>query len=278
MAVATSLAFFFLAWGILHDLGDETPWVTSGVGASIVLACAVLVRELVLRRARDRYLRMQPATTPMSKSSLSSRDTGKLTLEKNAAILAEIRQKSDAAKVLSKFSAGHREVFELCGGYLARNEAELTTVNAGSPRLAALLKGRKAASKYHRHHLLKWAEIEARALTTVAKSGDDVSQKLRAAKDALGVIEFALQAYPAETTLLESRDVVNEMAVSIRVSDLVERAERAAFRRDDQEAVSLYRDALFYLGRDNVHTPERRAVADRINAEMEKLRLPDGGE
>jgi hypothetical protein len=204
--------------------------------------------------------------------------SGKLTLEKNAAILSDIKRKSAAAKVLNKFSAGHREVFELCGQYLARIETELTTVSAGSPRLSALLKGRTSAAKFHRYHLMHWAQIEARVLTNEANMLTNVADRLRAAKNAMKVIEFALQSYPAEENLLESREVLRELAVSITVSDLAERAEKAAFSNDRREAMTIYRDALFYLGRDNVHTHERQQLADRINAEMDRLRLLEGGE
>ena len=68
------------------------------------------------------------------------------------------------------------------------------------------------------------------------------------------------------------------MAVSIRVSDLVEKAERSAFKGDVREAVSLYRDALFYLGRDNVQTDDRQQAANHINAEIDKIRLLENGE
>src|SRR5436190_9785884 len=282
MAAAVSIAFFFLVWGILHDEGDETPWVSSGVGASVILAGAVILRELILRRARNRFLQMERRVSDnfsTVRAQLGDRRRGgKLTLEKNAAILKEIKQKSAAAKVLSKLSAGHREVFELCGEYLARNESELTTVNAGSPRLAALLKGRNTASRFHHHHLLQWAEIEARSLTNEANGLTDVDERLRAANEAMTVIEFALQSYPTEDSLLESRDVLREMSVSIKVSDIVERAERAAFKNETRDAIGLYRDALFYFGRDNVHTAERQAAADRIMAQMEKLRLLEGPE
>lgn len=282
MAAAVSIAFFFLVWGIMRDEGDETPWVTSGVGASIILGGAVVLRELILRRARNKYLtteRRVAANFSEARAQLGDRrGSAKLTLEKNAAILKEIKQKSDAAKVLNKFSAGHREVFELCGEYLARNESELTTVGAGSPRLAALLKARKTAAGFHRYHLLQWAEIEARSLTNEAKGLADVNERLRAATDALGVIDFALQNYPADEDLLQSRVVLTEMSVSIRVTDLIERAERAAFKNDYPEALSLYRDALFYLGRDNLDTADRRAAAQHIEAEMQRLRLLDAGE
>lgn len=275
LAAAAALAFFFLAWGILHE-GDETPWVTAGIGASIVLAGAVVLREVVMRRAmRTQAIRQKPLRVS-ARSQLRDR-SAKLTVEQNAVILQELKQKSEAAKVLSKLSAGHREVFELCGEYLSRIENELRTVSAGSPRLAPLLRGRATASGFHRYHMLRWAEIEATSLTAEANTGTDVDARLRGAGEAMSVVEAALEHYPTEERLLASREVLREMAVSIRVTDLVERAEKATFRDDMAEAASLYRDALFYLGRDNVETNERRQAAERITAELERLRLPRGG-
>ena len=37
LTMAVVIAFFFLVWGILHDGGDETPWISAGIGASAVL-------------------------------------------------------------------------------------------------------------------------------------------------------------------------------------------------------------------------------------------------
>ena len=279
LAAAVALAFFFLAWGILHDEGEETPWVTAGIGASIILAGAVILREIILRRALNRYTRIEPALAQKFSGVHShGRSGSKLTLEQNAAILGGINQKSHAAKVLNKFSAGHREVFELCSEYLERTESELRTVSAGSPRLSALLKGRKSAAGFHRYHMLQWAEIEARFLTNEANNQTDISDRIRSSKDALGVIEFALKYYPAEQSLLESREVLQEMAVSITVSDWVEKAERAEFKGDFREAMGLYRDALFYLGRDNVHSDDRQQAANHINAEIDRIRLLESGE
>jgi hypothetical protein len=270
LAVAFSAAFFFLVWGILHEGEEETPWITAGISASILLCGAVLLREVVLRRSRNRYLRQQrlpKATIPAG----DPRNPSKISIERNAAILGEIRQKSNAAKVLNNLSAGHREVFELCSGYLAINENELRTVNAGSPRLGPLLKGRSAAAEYHKYHLLRWAEIEARALTDEARSRVNTDEKIEAAQNALNVIESALESYPAETSLLGSRDLLREFVMSIRVTHWVEEAERAAFKGDYAGARGLYRDALFYLGRDNIQSKEREQAAEKINTEIARL-------
>ena len=281
LSVAISAALFFLVWEILHDGGEETALVTAGISASMLLGLAVILREIILRWLRNRLLHQQ---RPMDQRIYGasrfgeSRSQNKLTLEKNSAILNSIRQKSEAAKILNKFSAGHREVFELCGEYLVRNERELKTVSAGSPRLSALLKGKATATEYHRFHMLRWAEIEARALTNEATSGVSNPKKIEAAQNALGVIESALASYPSEPSLLESHELLREMTVSIKVSHLVERAERAVFKGNYSQAKSLYRDALFYLGRDNVDTGEREQAARLIKSEIEKIRKLEIGD
>ena len=276
LAVAIATAFFFLMWGILREEGEDAPWVTSGVGASIILGGAVVLRSMLLRRLQ-KYRFLEPGLAQtysgVHPQYRSRQNSNKVTLEQNSAILAEIKQKSSAAKVLSKFAAGHREVFELCGEYIALADSELKTVNSNSPRFSALLKGRRSAAEYHRYHLLQWAEIEARSMTSEAQNRTNVEDKIEAANEAVGVIEYALKYYPAEQSLLESREVLAEMTMSIRVSDQVERAERAAFKGDFREALGLYRDALFDLGRDNVHTEERQQAAMHINAEIDRIRL-----
>ncbi|MEQ1921239.1 MAG: hypothetical protein ABL952_01910 [Pyrinomonadaceae bacterium] len=278
LALAVAGAFFFLVWGVLHDNAVETPWVTSGISASIILAGAVILREVIMRRARNRFFRHQRAVENAAAYQGSERRAdSKLTVERNAAILKQIRQKSDAAKVLNSLSAGHREVFELCAEYLALVDRDLRSINNGSKRLEPLLKGRTKAVEFHRFHMLSWAEMETRTLTNEAMTGTDIDDKVKAAQDALSVIDAALTVYPSEQALLDSRELLDEMAVSIKVSHWVEEAERAAFKGDYAGAKSLYRDALFYLGRDNVHNVERERAALRINQEIERIRLMEDG-
>lgn len=282
LAVAVTAGFFFLVWGVLHEIPVDMPWAVAGVSSSILLAGAVILRETVLRREYNRFLRERRELgrrhPGVGNRTGDLRQTDKLTIEKNAAILGEIKKKSDAAKILNKFSAGHREVAELCGEYIARNERELTTVNAGSPRLAPLLKSRSSVAELHRYHTLQWAEIEARSLTNEARSRTDPDEKIEAAQNALNVIESALGSYPAEASLLDSRELLRDLVVSIKVSHWVEQAERAAFKGEYAEARGLYRDALFYLGRDNVHSAARVQAALRINAEIERIRELENGE
>ncbi len=276
LTVSLSAVFFFLVWGILHDGGEDTPWINAGIGAGILMVGAVILREVILRRARARLAAQQRSIDSQFRGhSFRSdiRDGEKLTLELNAAILGEIKQKAAAANVFAKVSAGHREVFELCGEYLVRNETDLKNVKPGSPRLAPLLRGRSTAGELHRFHMLKWAEIEARTYAAEARSRLNVAERTEAALSAISVLEAALASYPDDESLRESWQVLDDLLVSIKVSDLVEQAEKAAFKGEYPRAKSIYKDALFYLGRDNAQSDEREDAAEKILAEIERIRL-----
>jgi len=201
-----------------------------------------------------------------------ARDPEKLTLERNAAILREISRKSEAAKVLARFADGHRDVFELCDEYLGVVRKELPRVAPGSPRLVALLRGTEVATRYHHYHMLQWAELESRALTKDAGKRDKIAEKLDSAQSALSVVEFALQSYPEETALLDSQKVLVELVSSMRVTDLIEKAERSAFRGNHRKALSLYEDALFFVQRENPGI-DGGDLIDHINEEISKIRV-----
>jgi hypothetical protein len=120
--------------------------------------------------------------------------------------------------------------------------------------------------------LLQWAEIESRALTQQARAPDKISGKLESANEAVEVLEFALRSYPHEVALLESRKVLLELVSSVKVADLIDRAERAAFKGNEKRALSLYQDALFLAGRDD---PEVRSeTIEHLNREIAKLLGP----
>lgn len=263
LALAIALAFFFVVWGVLDDIdGMRAPWQTAGVSASILLVGTVVLREMILRRTRA-YLRQPP--------TIRAQDRHKLTIERASTILAEIRRKSEAANVLDKIASGHREVYEMCAVFLQRIDSELATVQAGSPRLAALLKSRNQASEFHRSHMLRWAEIEARTLSNHSRTKPEPSERMRAAREAVAVVEEALVAYPAEEALMESRDILSELAASIKVANTVEEAERAALRGDISGARGLYQDALTYLAHENAYVPERDRAVSRIREAIDRL-------
>jgi hypothetical protein len=274
LAASVAIAFFFLVWGILNDGQDDTPWIPAGIGAAIILSSAVILREIVLRDRRNRFLASQRQIDQSVRGiaqRAQARDPEKLTLERNAAILREISRKSEAAKVLARFAEGHRDVFELCEEYLGVVRKELPKVAAGSPRLVALLRGTEVASKYHYYHMLQWAEIESRGLTKEAAKRDKISEKLDSAQSALGVVEFALQSYPDDPALLDSQKILLDLVTSIKIKDLMGKAERSAFKGNHRRALSLYQDALFFLQRE--HPGIESELVDHINEEISRLRV-----
>ena len=274
LAAAIAVAAFFLIWGVLHDGGEEVPWVTAGIAACIILAGAVFCREFILRRARERFLADQRRLDRSLKGVAfhnSVDSPNKLTLERNSALLHEIKLKSDAAKILGKLSDGHKEVFEMCGRYLSVNGRELAKVNPGSPRLAVLLKSKDIAEDFHKFHLLQWAEIEARNLTNEAKHRSKVTEKIEAAQKALTVIDSALGSYPNEQSLRESGDALIEFIASIKLGDWIERAEKAAFKNNFKLAKKLYGDALFFLGREDATFENKDILAEKLRLEFERV-------
>jgi hypothetical protein len=267
LSIGVAVAFFFGMWGLLDDEAVRAPWQTAGVGAGILLVGAVIFRELILRRLRSPYLK-QP-----SARHAGSRHPQKLTAERAAEILKEIRRKSDAADVLGEIPSGHQEVFHLCDAFLRRIDTELPSVQAGSPRLAALLKGRTKATALHRHHMLRWAEVATIRLSNDARNVSGPAEREQALHEALEIVDQALLSYPIEPSLRQSRALLLELAVSVTVGNLVEQAEQAAFRSDIHTARSLYGDALLRLGGADVQTPERERAARRIREAIERLSI-----
>jgi hypothetical protein len=276
LTAAVTIAFFFAVWGILNDDGEETPWVPAGMAASVVLGSAVFLREVVLRKARLKFLDTQKQLDANLKSVFgkirANTVTNKLTIEQNAAIIKEIKRKSDAARLLRKISDGHLEVFEICNEYLSLNKQQMETVGIGSPRLAALRRGKQTVEELHHLHLLSWAQNETLALTRESKIRVTIQKKLESAQRALLVLNSALEFYPNDRQLIESENALKEFIISIKVSHWMEQAERAAFKGNYNRAVNHYQDALFFMSRENIQSEEMKLTTDKIKAEIEKLR------
>ncbi len=276
LSIAVAIVVFLLMWAVLHEGAEETPWVLSGISASFILVGAVFLREVFLRKARYRYLQAERQLdynlNNISLHSSVNRDVYKLSLKKNAQLIEHIKRKSAAAKILGHLSEGHWEVFELCNQYLSLNEKQMETVGIGSPRLAALRRGKEIIEMLHKFHLLHWVEIESRVLTQEASIQVELSEKLELSQKALMAMDSALEFYPEDKKLNESKDALNEFISSIKISHWIEQAERETFKENYQQAISLYRDALFYLARENFRFEEKKAIADKINDEIELIR------
>jgi hypothetical protein len=271
LTLAAALAVFFLVMGLLHE-GNEEPFIPAGIAASAVLVSAVIVRRAIMKnhqmrvhaaRRLENNLASLRANAPLLEK--------KLTIEKNASILRELKRKSDAATVLAKYADGHREVVELCGRYLDINEREMVTVNPGSPRIAALRRGREIAEEYHRRHMLKWAEIETTSLLEDAQASPKSADKVEYASRALAVIDSATIKYPSERKLVESAAAISEFIIKVKVADLVDRASRAESRGNVKLAIRHFRGALKELNKSSVSTLDRDAAFEKISSELERL-------
>jgi hypothetical protein len=227
-----------------------------------MLMGAAIFREVILRRTQA-YLR-QPVPVRVN-------DRSKLTVDRAATILNEIHRKSDAANVLDRIASGHRDVFEMCAAFIQRIDVELATIQPGSPRLAALLKSRTRAGELHRFHTLRWAEVGSRELSGEARSLPEPTARVRAANQAVAMLEEALVAYPAERSLIESRAVLNELVVSVKIANTVQEAERAVLDGNTSAARGLYQDALVHLRDRAIETPERENAETKIREAMNRL-------
>ena len=272
LAVAATISCFFLMWGIFGESGEETPWIPAGMISSFLLVCAVFIREVILRKARQRYAVIEKQLDFQIRKVPPVANIHKLSLKQNAEIIKNIKIKSEAADVFAKLSEGHWEVFLLCNEYLILNRNELKTVGTGSPRLAALRRGREIISELHHKHLLIWAKNHTRIFTDQSKNQVKISDKMDSVEKAINTLKTALKYYPNDINLLESAEALGEYRAKIKVSHWIEQAERNAFKGNYKRAHSLYRDALFYLGRENIRTEERELIAEKINVAIAGLR------
>ncbi|MEZ5426191.1 MAG: hypothetical protein R2747_08005 [Pyrinomonadaceae bacterium] len=248
----------------------------AGLSASFVLGGAVFLREVFLKKVRQRYLlaekQLDYNLKNVSLHSKVKRDRNRLSLKKHAAIIQGIQKKSQAARILTHLPDGHWEVFEMCNEYLNLNKKQLETAGIGSPRLPALRRGKEIVEELHRFHLLSWVQIESRLCTEEANKQVELADKIELVQRAQAVIDSALQFYPEEEKLVDSKAALEEFSASIKISHWIEQAEKEKFKQEYQKAISLYRDALFYLARENVRSTEKEVIAERINSEIEIIR------
>jgi hypothetical protein len=237
---------------------------------------AVIIRRAIINKQQSRIRSARQLEHNLASLRLGSAFVeNKLTIEKNAAILRELKRKSDAALVLGKFAEGHREVFELCAQYIEINDREMPTVSPGSPRIAALRRGREIAEDFHRRHMLKWAELETTTLLENARTVAKNSERVELAKRAIAVIESTSMKYPDERKLSDSAEAINEFMIKTKVTDLVDRAGRAKSRGNRQLAEKHLRHALKELEQSSDITNERDLASKKISEQLERLVDPN---
>jgi hypothetical protein len=275
LASAIAIGVFFLTWAILLDAQEESPWIAAGLIASGILICSGAFRELILKGFRKRALiEQQKLDLAILSVPLPRVPTNpdKLTLERNAAFLNEIQRKSEAAKVLSSIPASHREVFELCEEYLGIVDKELPKVGIGSPRLRPLTKGREYAARFHRYHMLRWAEGEARNFAQVATTEFDPARKLERATEVLSTLELASLHYPDESKLKDSESAIKEMIVSSKAKLLLDKVRGARSEGDRADLKMLLGEAELLVAHGEELSGGANILFIELRSEIESLK------
>lgn len=273
-AAATAAALFFILWWMLQSSGDENPWVPAGLAASVVMLVAVSAREVVMRRAWTRYVLEQDKH---SERGGEMRKAGSRTIDMqsrsvHAAVLRALQRQSAAADAAGALPEAHLEAYHLCEDYLASTNRALSSARLRPEHRLALRGGQERVRALQRHHLLTWARRAARAYTREAQQRGRLTEKIEMANRALDCIDSALKVYPEEVELHESARAVREFMTSVRVAHWVELAERAAFKGQHRRAIDRYRNALFYLKREEMDDENRRRTAERIGQEIEIIK------
>ncbi len=279
LAGAISAACFFIVWGVIFEGGEEAPWITAGIAASLCLIASVFVREVVLRNARNRYLadrrRLDRNFINWSQSSSDKEAPRKLSLRQNEMMLARIAKMSEAARVLSDLSEGHREVFDICDDYLRITGNELRRTDVKSPRFVAIRKGRSRVKKLHQHHFLSWAEIESKEMLRGAGSAGSSDEKIETAGNALEVLESAIRRYPSESRLLDSAQALREFMSAVRISELISEAEKEEADGNLGKAMGQYEGILELLPEEHFAEGERMLLSERLFGKLADLRARD---
>lgn len=274
-AIVISVGLFFGLWWILVSVGDEAPWLPSGLAASVVLLVALSAREVVMRRAWTRYLLENGIT--QKPSSKQSRERGRsqkrgFSASLHSAALRAIQKQSSAADGPGGSPEMHLDVAHMCQDYLASTDEAIRSGNHGSEKGIAIRAGQERVRALHRHHLLTWARGHSQALTHEAQQRARTFDKIETATRAIDCIDSVLRIYPDEAELNESRVALGEFIASVKVAHWVELAERSAFKGHYRRAIDRYRDALFYLNQDVVKEQVRLAGTEKIEREIAKLK------
>jgi hypothetical protein len=177
---------------------------------------------------------------------------------------------------LAKYPDGHRETYALCEEYLQINEREMRTVGPGSPRIAALIKGKQYAEELHYFHMLQWAELEVRSLTHESSRQTKTAEKIGTAQTALEIIAAAADHYPNEPKLRQSAEVILDYIAGLKVGDLMARAERALGKGRALQAEKLFGQALSEITERSPIPPELETAAATIDEELRKIRKLKG--
>lgn len=271
-AVVAAIGLFFGLWWMLVSGGDEAPWIPAGLAASVVLLVALSAREVVMRRAWTRYLLDQSrASSTVRKSGEHKRSPVKTYSSSLLTAASRTIQRQSAEADNSSNPEQHYELFQLCQDYIATTDDALRSNTFPSEKRNSIRAAQERVRALQKHHLLTWARDSSRTLTYEAQQHARTSERIEAANRALNCLESALQFYPQEADLQESRIAIREFIASVKVAHWVELGERSAFKGQYRRAIDRYKDALFYLNREDIKEEIKRTSSERISREIELL-------
>jgi hypothetical protein len=268
--IGSATLFFVLLWLFTVEINDESPWVSAGLAASVFLLICVAVREVFIRRtnlragARDE--RWESASGEHQSGRLGSR-----TIARNSAALRSLHKLSSDADGRTAPEL-HLDAFHGCEDYLSSTEELIRGGEITRETRAVLRSGQERVRTMQRHHMIMWARSATRQIVNDAQQRVRLSDKVETALRGLEVIKIAQQHFPDERELKESAAAIEEFIASAKVSHWVELAERNVFRGQLKRAIHRYRDALFYLSRENIREELRLETSERIGREIEMLR------
>ncbi|MBA2341230.1 MAG: hypothetical protein H0V88_12600 [Pyrinomonadaceae bacterium] len=270
-ACALSAALFFAFWWLLRAAGDDSPWLPSGLVASLVLLVAVAAREVVMQRAQTRRVLGHGIGWHGTRDATRGRQAGSTARRTAVARLRSLERRLTEAYTMDALPSVHLEAYRLCEEYLSNADEALRRVGVTTEIKAALRAGEERVRVLQKQHLLAWARKETQHLTGKAQRRERMSSKVETAGQALAVLDAALQRYPEEAELRDSALAVREFISSVKITHWIELAERAAFKGKYDQAVERYQDALYYLTRAEMSEETRRDTAARITTEINSI-------
>ena len=265
------VVLFCALWWTLAAVGDDTPWLPSGLIAGIAMIACVVAREIAVRRyetrsvlrRRRRRRQAREAKARFGQTVARSAPLGALrTLERRLV-------KTDNPQSTPE---QHLDAYRACDKYLAQVTDALSRTSLEFDVRAALRAGVERVRVWQRHHLLAWARKESLRVIAEAQRQADTEDKILVAEQALDVFAEASRVYPQEPELAASAAAVREFIASVHISHWVARAEREVFKGNYAKAIDHYSDALFDLARADINEEARGEAAERITREVQLLR------
>lgn len=82
-----------------------------------------------------------------------------------------------------------------------------------------MIRGQRETAKLQKFHLLRWAELESRALAGVARKAANPTERVDYTLRARQTIQFALARFPEAKELQESAELLDELLAQLEEGD-----------------------------------------------------------